>query len=70
MAGFEKGETFVLDEKPFDGELLNMSKLLDVFPELLAAIGEGPITSGEISSRRINSVNAGFNRDSVPFMAT
>ena len=43
-----KGETFALDVKPFDGELLNMSKLLDVLPELLAVIGDGPDTSGMV----------------------
>ena len=48
-----KGE-FVLDENPLDGELLNMSKPFDVFPgllglaELLAAIGDGPETSGMV----------------------
>ena len=46
LFGLAKGETFVLDVNPFDGELLNMSKLLDVFPELLPAIGDGPDTSG------------------------
>ncbi|HUP77230.1 MAG TPA: hypothetical protein VM260_01625 [Pirellula sp.] len=48
-----KGE-FVLDENPLAGELLNMSKPFDVFPgllglaELLAAIGDGPETSGMV----------------------
>ena len=48
-----KGE-FELDENPFEGELLNMSKLFEVLPgllglpELLGAIGEGPETSGMV----------------------
>ncbi len=46
LVGLVKGEAFVLDENPFEGELLNMSKLLDAVPELLAAIGDGPETSG------------------------
>lgn len=48
LFGLGKGGTFALEENPFDGELLNMSKLLDVFPELLAAIGDGPDTSGMV----------------------
>ena len=69
-----KGE-FVLDENPLDGELLNMSKPFDVFPgllglaELLAAIGDGPETSGMVWSRLIKSANSGFSGVSVPFMA-
>lgn len=43
-----KEGTFALDANPFDGELLNMSKLLDLFPEVLAVIGDGPETSGMV----------------------
>lgn len=48
-----KGE-FVLDENPFDGALLNISKPFDVpvalpgLAELLEEIGDGPETSGMV----------------------
>ncbi len=48
LFGLSKDGTFALDANPFDGELLNMSKLLDLFPELLAVIGDGPETSGMV----------------------
>ena len=58
-----------LDEKPFGGVLLNISKPVAAFPGLPEAIGPGPDTSGIVWSKPISPSNS-FEGKSVPFMAT
>lgn len=49
LFAFPNGELFTpdeLDENPFGGVLLNISKPVEAFPGLLDGIGPGPVTSG------------------------
>jgi len=65
---FAKGDAVVLEANPLDGVLLNMSKALAVFPELVDAMGPGPETSGMVWPSRARS-NSGFRGVLVPFIA-
>lgn len=51
LFAFPNGEPFTpdeLDENPFGGVLLNISKPVAAFPGLLDGIGPGPVTSGMV----------------------
>jgi len=57
-----------LEANPLEGVLLNMSNALDALPDALGAMGLGPETSGNVSSRPTS--NSAMRGVSVPFMAT
>jgi len=64
------GKALVLgpEANPLEGVLLNMSNALDALPEALDAMGLGPVTSGNVSSRPTS--NSALRGVSVPFKAT